>query len=52
MGCWKKKKNQRGNNWLVTLSVLEFEGEDELLNISYFKIFDLSEVTRTRFYVI
>lgn len=26
----------------MTLSVLEFEGEDELLDISYFKIFDLS----------
>lgn len=26
----------------MTLSVLEFEEEDELLDISYFKIFDLS----------
>lgn len=52
MVCCKEKKNQRGNNWVVTLSVLEIEGEDELLNISYFKIFDLSEVTRAPFYVI
>lgn len=40
--CAGKTKSQCGSNRVVTLSVKEFEGDDELLDISYFKIVDLS----------